>query len=47
MLQIGIAAESSPGDGEAVTVDTKKLLQGSVYQGVMKSGARKLLTVYY
>lgn len=46
VLQIGFAAESSPGDGEAVSVDTNKLMQGSVYQGVMKSGARKFLTIY-
>lgn len=41
VLQIGFAAESSPGDGDAVSVDANKLMQGSVYQGVMKSGARK------
>lgn len=46
MLQFGFAAESSPGNGEAVSVDTDKLMQGSVYQGVVKSGTRKFLTVY-
>lgn len=46
VLQIGFAAESSPGDGEAVSVDVNKLIQGSVYQGIMKSGARKFLTIY-
>ncbi|TKY69768.1 COFACTOR ASSEMBLY OF COMPLEX C SUBUNIT B CCB4 [Spatholobus suberectus] len=43
VLQIGFAAESSPGDGEAVSVDANKLMQGSVYQGVMKSGAQSYL----
>jgi len=41
VLQIGFAADSSSGNGEAVSVDANKLMQGSVYQGVMKSGARK------
>lgn len=45
VLQIGFAADSSPGDGEAVSVDVNKLMQGSVYQGVMKSGARKFRTI--
>lgn len=45
VLQIGFAAESSPGDGEAVSVDANKLMQGSLYQGVMKSGARKFVTI--
>ncbi|KAL2662135.1 hypothetical protein AAZX31_02G024700 [Glycine max] len=43
VLQIGFAAESSPGDGDAVSVDANKLMQGSVYQGVMKSGAQSYL----
>ncbi|KAK7407310.1 hypothetical protein VNO78_09115 [Psophocarpus tetragonolobus] len=43
VLQIGFAAESSPGDGEAVNVDVNKLMQGSVYQGVMNSGAQSYL----
>ncbi|XP_057448380.1 protein COFACTOR ASSEMBLY OF COMPLEX C SUBUNIT B CCB4, chloroplastic isoform X2 [Lotus japonicus] len=43
VLQIGFAAESSSGDGEAVSVDINKLIQGSVYQGVMKSGAQSYL----
>jgi hypothetical protein len=46
ILQIGFAAKSSIGD-EAVAVDANKLMQGSLYQGVIKSGARKLLTSYY
>jgi hypothetical protein len=45
VLQFGFAAESSAGNGEAVSVDADKLMQGSVYQGVMKSGTRKFLTV--
>ena len=41
ILQIGFAAASSDGDGEAVAVDADKLIQGSLYRGVMKSGVRK------
>lgn len=40
ILQIGVAAQS-PNDGEVVTVDVGKLMQGSVYQGVMRSGTRE------
>lgn len=40
LIQIGTAAKS-PEDNEAVMVNTDKLMQGSVYQGVMKSRARK------
>ncbi|QCD90541.1 protein COFACTOR ASSEMBLY OF COMPLEX C SUBUNIT B CCB4, chloroplastic isoform X1 [Vigna unguiculata] len=43
VLQIGFAADSSSGNGEAVSVDANKLMQGSVYQGVMKSGAQSYL----
>ncbi|XP_061360819.1 protein COFACTOR ASSEMBLY OF COMPLEX C SUBUNIT B CCB4, chloroplastic isoform X2 [Gastrolobium bilobum] len=44
LLQVGFAAESSPEDGgEAVSVDADKLMQGSVCQGVMKSGAQSYL----
>lgn len=39
ILQIGVAAES-PNEGEALAVDAAKLMQGSLYQAVMKSGAR-------
>ncbi|GMY32637.1 protein COFACTOR ASSEMBLY OF COMPLEX C SUBUNIT B CCB4, chloroplastic, partial [Fagus crenata] len=38
ILQIGFATKSSIGD-EAVAVDANKLMQGSLYQGVIKSGA--------
>lgn len=41
ILQIGFAFASSTGDGEVVAVDADKLLQGSLYRGVMKSGVRK------
>ncbi|KAK6922103.1 Cofactor assembly of complex C subunit B, CCB2/CCB4, partial [Dillenia turbinata] len=41
ILQIGMAAESSTDIGKAAAVDTDKLMQGSLYKGVMKSGARK------
>ncbi|CAL5188832.1 unnamed protein product [Lathyrus oleraceus] len=43
VLQFGFAAESSPGNGEVVSVDTDKLMQGSVYQGVVKSGTQSYL----
>ncbi|KAJ7953707.1 Protein COFACTOR ASSEMBLY OF COMPLEX C SUBUNIT B CCB4 chloroplastic [Quillaja saponaria] len=43
ILQIGFASESSTFDGEAVSVDAKKLMQGSLYQGIMKSGAQSYL----
>mgnify|MGYP003366315581 CR=1 FL=1 len=43
ILQIGFAAEFSNGDGKAVDVDADKLMQGSLYRGVMKSGVRKYL----
>lgn len=43
ILQIGFAAKSSDSDGEAVPVDASTLKQGSLYQGVMKSGARKYI----
>lgn len=42
VLQIGFAAKSSIVDGESVAVDADKLMQGSLCQGVIKSGARKL-----
>jgi hypothetical protein len=42
ILQIGFAAKSSIGD-EAVAVDANKLMQGSLYQGVIKSGAKSYL----
>ncbi|XP_044492209.1 protein COFACTOR ASSEMBLY OF COMPLEX C SUBUNIT B CCB4, chloroplastic isoform X3 [Mangifera indica] len=42
ILQIGVAAQS-PNDGEVVTVDVGKLMQGSVYQGVMRSGTQSYL----
>ncbi|KAI4328328.1 hypothetical protein L6164_020689 [Bauhinia variegata] len=43
VLQIGAMAESSNGNGEAVAVDANRLTQGSLYQGVMKSGAQSYL----
>lgn len=47
ILQIGIAAESSTAVADAVVVDATKLVQGSLYQGVMKSGARKQFLLSY
>ncbi|KAF5443220.1 hypothetical protein F2P56_035796 [Juglans regia] len=43
ILQIGFAAKSSIGDGEPVAVDAVKLMQGSLYQNVIKSGAQSYL----
>lgn len=42
ILQIGFAAKSSVGNDEAVAVDAIKLMEGSLYQNAIKSGARKL-----
>ena len=39
VLQIGYA--SSNEGGEPTVVDSSKLMQGSIYQGVVKSGSRK------
>lgn len=43
LIQIGIAAESSTHNGEAVSVNAAKLVQGSLCQGVIKSGAQSYL----
>lgn len=43
VLQIGFAAASSSSEGEAVVVDASKLMQGSLYQGVLKSGSQSYL----
>lgn len=40
ILQIGFAAASSDAD-EAVVIDADKLMEGSLYQGVLKSKSRK------
>lgn len=42
ILQIGVAAESQ-NDGQPVAVDAAKLMQGSVYQGVLRSGTQSYL----
>ncbi|CAL8994374.1 unnamed protein product [Prunus brigantina] len=47
ILQIGFAAESSNGDGKAVSVDADKLMRGSLYRGVMKSGVQSYLANLY
>lgn len=39
-MQIGIAAKSSPENGEALPVDAVKLMQGTLYQNIKKSKAR-------
>lgn len=42
VLQIGYAFASSSYEGELpMVVDPSKLMQGSIYQGVVKSGSRK------
>ncbi|XP_059445936.1 protein COFACTOR ASSEMBLY OF COMPLEX C SUBUNIT B CCB4, chloroplastic [Corylus avellana] len=43
VLQIGFAAGYSIDDGEPVAVDADKLMQGSLCQGVIKSGAQSYL----
>ncbi|TYI30142.1 hypothetical protein ES332_A05G364800v1 [Gossypium tomentosum] len=42
IVQIGVAAKSL-NIGEPFAVDAAKLMQGSVYQGVLKSGAQSYL----
>ncbi|XP_057542037.1 protein COFACTOR ASSEMBLY OF COMPLEX C SUBUNIT B CCB4, chloroplastic [Amaranthus tricolor] len=42
ICQMGVAAESSIG-GEAETVDATKLIQGTLYKGIMKSNAQSYL----
>ncbi|GAB2220539.1 hypothetical protein Droror1_Dr00008199 [Drosera rotundifolia] len=42
IFQIGAAAES-PQAGEAVGVDATKLIQGSLYQGILRSGSQSYL----
>ncbi|KAB1207942.1 hypothetical protein CJ030_MR7G026891 [Morella rubra] len=43
ILQIGFAAKSSVGNEEAVAVDAIKLMEGSLYQNAIKSGAQSYL----
>ncbi|KAL8226771.1 hypothetical protein R6Q57_016603, partial [Mikania cordata] len=44
VLQIGYASASSYYEGEhAMVVDSNKLMQGSIYQGVIKSGSQNYL----
>ncbi|XP_077245346.1 cofactor assembly of complex C isoform X2 [Tasmannia lanceolata] len=43
LLQIGIASESLTNCGDAVVVDPTRLIQGSLYQGVIKSGTQSYL----
>lgn len=42
-MQIGMAAGSSANDGEAEDVDANKLMQGSLYQGIINSKAQSYL----
>ena len=41
IFQVGFAAESAEGDGEAEHVEASKLMQGSLYKGILKSQARE------
>lgn len=43
IMQIGMAARSSANDGEAEDVDANKLMQGSLYQGIINSKAQSYL----
>ncbi|KAI7754693.1 hypothetical protein M8C21_005312 [Ambrosia artemisiifolia] len=44
VLQIGYASASSSDDGESpMVVDSAKLMKGSIYQGVVKSGSQSYL----
>ncbi|XP_020525826.1 protein COFACTOR ASSEMBLY OF COMPLEX C SUBUNIT B CCB4, chloroplastic isoform X2 [Amborella trichopoda] len=43
LLQIGVAAKSSASDANAVFVDPSRLISGSLYQGVKKSGKQSYL----
>ncbi|KAK3038620.1 hypothetical protein RJ639_027283 [Escallonia herrerae] len=43
VLQIGFAAASSSNESEAVVVDPNKLMQGSLYRSVIKSGSQSYL----
>lgn len=41
VLQVGVAFESTTVQGEAVSVDAQKLVQGSLCQGIWSSGKRR------
>ncbi|XP_009764076.1 protein COFACTOR ASSEMBLY OF COMPLEX C SUBUNIT B CCB4, chloroplastic isoform X2 [Nicotiana sylvestris] len=43
ILQIGFAAASSSNGSDAVAVDTNKMIEGSLYQGVLKSASQSYL----
>ncbi|KAF6150111.1 hypothetical protein GIB67_035721, partial [Kingdonia uniflora] len=43
LIQIGVAAENFIGEDDAIVVDAAKLMQGSLYQGLLKSGAQSYL----
>lgn len=43
IFQVGFAAESAESDGEAEHVEASKLMQGSLYQGILKSQAQSYL----
>ncbi|XP_071688648.1 protein COFACTOR ASSEMBLY OF COMPLEX C SUBUNIT B CCB4, chloroplastic [Rutidosis leptorrhynchoides] len=43
VLQIGYASVSSSNEAEPMVVDSDKLMQGSIYQGVIKAGSQSYL----
>lgn len=43
VLQIGYASTSSSNEGEPMVVDADKLMQGSIYQSIIKSGSQSYL----
>lgn len=46
-MQAGFADVSRSDGGEPVVVDTDKLMKGSLYSGIFKSGSREILLLFY
>lgn len=47
ILQIGVADVSPSSGDEPVVVEADKLVKGSLFNGVMKSGSREILSLFY
>lgn len=47
ILQAGFAGVSCSNGGEPILVDADNLMKGSLYNGVVKSGSRKVLSSVY
>lgn len=47
ILQAGFADVSCSNGGEPVVVDTEKLMKGSLYGSILKSGSRGILLLFY